>query len=364
MTPQSPRFDYNVNGVPMMLYRTDRIESVMHTALDDGKDPYTTLELMKDEQVRQLRDDPDYRAEFRDVYRQAEVNVFSPTVDARSLPRWQARESILEWLHTVTTPAEVQSVIDDGDVAMVLNTQNLGALIDDEIDAIERLYNQGVRIGQLTYNTQNLLGAGCTERGDGGLTKLGVEAVERMNELGFVVDLSHCGERTTLDAIEVSQRPVAISHSGCDAVAPHARVKSDAVLEALAANDGYLGLVMIASFVASGRESEVVDVFFEQLEHARSIVELDRIGLASDWVTMAPTTVPERLQERLQSAYLDGRDWDPEHNPKVAQGFGPINRYTDLWKLREEFERRGYSEAEIKRVFGRNFIEFWDRAAE
>ncbi|MFB6211241.1 MAG: dipeptidase [Halobacteriales archaeon] len=364
MPSRSPRFDYNVNGVPMMLYRTDRIESVMHAALDDGKGPYETFELMKDEQVRQLREDADYRAELRTVYRQAGVNVFSPTVDARSLPRWQARESILDWLHTVTTPAEVQSVIDDGDVAMVMNTQNLGELIGDDLAGIERYYNQGIRIGQLTYNTQNLLGAGCTERGDGGLTKRGVDAVATMNNLGFVVDLAHCGERTTLDAIEVSERPVAITHSGCASVAPHPRVKSDAVLEALAANDGYLGLVMIASFVASGREDEVVDVFFEQLEHARSILGLDRIGLASDWVTMAPTTVPERLQERIEPAYLDGYDWDPEHNPKVAQGFGPINRYSDLAKLRAEFEERGYSDAEIDRVFGRNFIEFWERATQ
>lgn len=362
MIRQPPRFDFNVAGIPMEMYRTDRIESVMNNALERGEGAYATLDRMRDEQVRQLRDDADARQRLREIYKQAGVNFFSPTVDEVRLPRWHSWVSSLDWLEKVTEPSDVRDVIEEDKVGVLFNTQNLGELIGDEINDIERFYNEGVRCAQLTYNNQNMLASGCTERGDNGLSKLGIKAVSKMNELGMVVDLSHSGKQTTLDAIKTSEKPVAFTHSGCEELSPHPRCKSDEELHTLAENDGYLGLVMIPSFVASGREDEVVDVYFEQLEYARSILGIDRIGIASDWVTMIPEEVPKRLQEKLEDAYLDRLGWEEEHDPKVAQGFGPISKYRELSQLQEEFRERGYSEEEIDKVLGENFLRFWERA--
>lgn len=362
MTERKPRFDYNITGMPMEGHLTDRTREVMHRALDEGKDGYETYELMKDEHIRELRDDPDYRDELREIYQSAGYNFVSPTVRYHNLGRWRARESLLDWMHIVTSPSEAREVIDDGDVAVAMNTQRLGEVIGRDIDEIERLYNHGVQFGQLTHNQRNSLGDGCTARGDGGLSWRGVDAVERMNELGMVVDLAHCAKQTTMDAIEASDRPVAFSHTGSEAISPHPRMKSDEELEALADNDGWLGLLMIPSFVANGREDEVIDVYFEQLEYVREILGIERIGLASDWLTMPVGSVPERLEEVLPETYLEGYTWKERHDPKAAQGVGPVERYSEFWKLREEFEERGYSQEEIDLVYGESFLRFWERA--
>jgi membrane dipeptidase len=362
MSDSGIKFDYNIYGVPMELYLTERITTVMESALDEGKGGFETLHLMEEEQVRQLREDPSHRKKLRNVYESANINLFSVTISEGNLNRWIAIESAVDWLEKVTTPADAVTAVKNDKVGFVLNTQHVGEQIDGELDALETLYNYGIRFGQLTYNTQNDIGSGCIEHSDGGLSLFGTDVVSEMNKLGMVVDLSHCGLQTTLDAIDVSSSPVAYTHAGCAEVSPNPRMKSDEELAALADNDGWLGLLMISNLIADGREDEVIDVFFEQLEHARSILGIERIGLASDWHTMAPSCVPEQLQPPLEADYYEGHTWTDDQELQAAQGFGDINRYSELWKLKEEFERRGYSEEEIDYVFGRSFIDFWERA--
>src|SRR5215204_5363054 len=129
-----------------------------------------------------------------------------------------------------------------GKTGVILGTQD-AAWIDDELLRLEILYDLGLRVVQLTYNNRNLLGDGCTERQQAGLSNFGIRVVKELNRRGIVVDVSHCGAGVTMDALEASEAPVAITHACCAAVAAHPRAKSDSVLRTLAEREGYFGVV-------------------------------------------------------------------------------------------------------------------------
>jgi len=311
--------------------------------------------------VRQFRDDPDYRERFRAAYDAAGVDVASVTVSAGptgGIADWAARFDAADWLRKVTSPEDARAV-GDGEVGIVLNTQNLGAAIDDADDA-EGLFNAGVRIFQPTYNPQNALGAGCYARSDCGLSHLGVEAIERVQSLGGIVDLSHCGRATTLDAVGTAERPVAYTHVGCAAVADHPRCKSDAELEAAAEADGYVGIVGVPWFLAPDADEYDLGVFFEHLDHAVDVVGAERVGIGTDFAHVDAGAPPEYLAEARERAVEAG--FPEGYGAGYGGGFGRMERYGDWTLLREGLAER-YDESVVRGVLGENVLSFWERAA-
>ena len=144
-------------------------------------------------------------------------------------------------------------------VGLVFGFQNTRPY-EGDLDAVGVFDDFGVRVVQLTYNIRNLVGDGCLEPGNAGLSTYGRAVVERLNELGTLIDLSHCGKRTTAEGIRASTAPVAITHSGCNAVAPHPRSKDDEDLRAMADGGGVIGIYLMP-FLTPGRvptESDVV----------------------------------------------------------------------------------------------------------
>ena len=139
-------------------------------------------------------------------------------VAARALAEWRhrIRENPDKLVHA-TKAAHIEQAKAEGKMAVVFGFQN-ATMLEGDLGNLDPLYELGARCIQLTYNTQNRLGSGCTERVDGGLSDFGVEVVERMNELGIIVDLSHCGRKTSMDGIEVSGRPAAFTHTFCEAI--------------------------------------------------------------------------------------------------------------------------------------------------
>ena len=185
----------------------------------------------------------------------------------------------------------------------------------------------GQRVSQLTYNSSNALGGGCLSPRDSGLTALGVEIVTAMNRGGMIVDVSHCGSKTTLDAIEASRRTVLITHSNCAALTPgKARCKSDAAIRALAARGGVLGVTAIASFVTAARPVRFEHVL-DHFDHVARIAGVEHVGIGSDGGALG-------LQKNL------------------APGFG---RPDSVYRLTEGLVRRGYSDSQIRGMLGGNF---------
>ena len=170
-------------------------------------------------------------------------------VAKRDLTTWQARfDRFPDRLMKITRAADFAAARKTGRVGVLLGFQN-ATIVESDVRNLDVLHAAGTRCIQLTYNSRNLLGDGCTERTNAGLSDFGVAVVARMNELGIVVDLSHCGEATSRDGIEVSKRPPAFTHTMCKTIYDHVRAKSDALLKAMSDKGGVTGIATLGYFI-------------------------------------------------------------------------------------------------------------------
>ena len=148
-------------------------------------------------------------------------------------------------------------------------------------DDVNQFHSLGQRVSQLTYNSRNLIGNGATERIDGGISDFGAAIVTRMNEVGMAVDVSHCGDRTTLDAFELSTRPVLITHSNARSLCPgHPRCKPDEAIRAMAATGGVMGITNVRMFVKN-EEPTTVEDYLDHFDHVRDLVGIEHLGVGS-----------------------------------------------------------------------------------
>src|SRR5688572_23962669 len=167
-----------------------------------------------------------------------------------------------------------------GRIAVVLGFQN-ATIVESDVRNVDKLHAAGTRCIQLTYNSRNLLGDGCTERTNAGLSDFGVAVVHRMNERGIVVDLSHCGEQTSKDGIELSKRAPAFTHTVCKAIYNHVRGKSDELIRAMSNKGGVTGITTLGYFVGP-TEQTTLDDYFRQIDHAVKVGGIDHIGIRSE----------------------------------------------------------------------------------
>ena len=237
----------------------------------------------------------------------------------------------------------------------VKGTGKLGVLLglqsSDHFTAVEDVeffFSLGQRVSQLTYNARNLIGSGSTERRDDGLSDFGVAIVQKMNECGMAVDVSHCGDRTTLDAFEVSRKPVLITHSNARVLNPgHPRCKTDEAIRKMAANGGVMGITMIRMFV-SGREPTTLDHAIDHFDHVAKLVGVEHLGVGSDINADAIEPTSEQLQ-RLKSQYSSSYGF---RDKMYIEG---LNHSRRVFDLTEGLIRRKYSDESITGILGGNF---------
>lgn len=217
------------------------------------------------------------------------------------------------------------------------------------VDDVDLFYGLGQRVSQLTYNRQNRLGSGATDRVDGGVSDFGAAVIERMNALGMVVDVSHCGDRTTLDAFEISQKPVLITHSNCRSlVAGHPRLKTDEAIRAMAKSGGVMGVTAVRMFV-SDSEPTNVDHVVDHIDHIVKLVGVEHVGVGTDANLDGYDDLPADEYAELKGAYKasyafrDKIDTDGMDHPKK------------VYDLTEALIRRGYDDSEIGAILGGNF---------
>lgn len=264
--------------------------------------------------------------------------------------------------------------------AILWNFQNTTVLnfissfvdMDDELNNIDLFYGLGVRVMQLTYNLRNLVGDGCTSRYESGLSYFGVNVVERMNQLGMLVDTGHCGYQTTLDAVEVSKFPIAATHTTCKGVYDHRRGKTDEELKAIAENGGYVGINVLPVFLGG---NGTIKEFLDHIDYAVNLIGADHVGIGTD--TMYSSNVPQSLidlRKRRRHGHAFGvgswsgfRDGDPkaslEINPKMKRD--ESSRGSLAWINWPYFTvglvSRGYSDQEVKNIIGGNFLNLLEK---
>jgi membrane dipeptidase len=167
--------------------------------------------------------------------------------------------------------------------------------IEDDIKLVEKIHDLGCRFMQLTYNNQSLLATGCYEKNDSGVTNFGREVIREMNRIGIVIDMSHSAEQSTFDAIEISQKPIAITHANPSFWHPAKRNKSNDLLKALSDNDGMLGLSLYPHHLKNNTDCSL-ESFCEMVAKTAEIMNVKNIGIGSDLCLRQPDSIVEWMR--------------------------------------------------------------------
>lgn len=234
----------------------------------------------------------------------------------------------------------------DGRIAVILGVQDSEHFRSAE--DVATFYSLGQRCSQLTYNRQNLIGAGATERIDGGVTDFGAGIIAAMNRAGMLIDVSHCGDRTTLDAIEMSDGPIAITHSNCRALNDNPRLKTDEAIRKLAAKGGVIGMTGMRNFVRSREPTDVTHIV-DHIDHVRKLVGIEHVGVGSDIDMHGYDDMPPAMNAALRASYKSSMAFRERMD---TDGFDHPRRMFDLV---EALVARGYADEEIEAVLGGNF---------
>jgi len=238
---------------------------------------------------------------------------------------------------------------ESGKIGILLGIQNADHFGFD-IGAVDQAWALGQRVSQLTYNSRNRIGNGATERVDGGISDWGAAVIERMNTVGMAVDVSHCGDRTTMDAFELSKKPVLITHSNCRALVPgHPRCKPDEAIQAMAASGGVMGITSVRNFVLD-HEPTTLDSMLDHYDHVARMVGVEHLGLGSDIDLYGYDAIEPDLYAQLKAIYKDSYAFRDKID---IEGVDHPQRCYDLT---EGLLGRGYSDDDIVGILGGNFI--------
>lgn len=252
-----------------------------------------------------------------------------------------------QYLLRVDEPARIDEAKKNGKIGIILGVQNSEHFRTP--DDVDLFYQLGQRVSLLTYNSRNMIGNGSTERHDDGISDFGVSIIERMNKLGMAVDTAHCGDRTTLEAFEISKVPVLVTHSNCRALNPnHPRCKNDEAIRKMAEKGGVMGITGVRNFV-SNKEPTNIELLLDHFDHVAKLVGVQYVGVGSDYDLDGYDAMPEDYKKWLRSLYKASYGFRDKMD---TDGF---NHYKRMFDLTDGLIRRGYSDADIELILGGNF---------
>ena len=263
---------------------------------------------------------------------------------------WLRRFRTEGHLVQATSVADILRAKEEGNVGVVFGWQNASP-IESELGRLALFHSLGVRIIQITYNERNLLGNGCYERTDDGLSNFGVDAVREMNHLGILIDLSHVGDRTTLEAAELSERPVACTHANARSFFDHVRNKTDDALRLIAEKGGVIGANAFPPFLRKGFESTLRD-YVDSIDDLVERVGVEHVGIGTDFTQDQPKAFFDWIFSQQGTKYLDRAISYPD--PLVhPEGMETPDKFANIAL---ELESRGYGEGDIARILGGNWL--------
>lgn len=336
-------------------YSSKAIDLVGRTTVIDM---LNVLTLNFPKQQKWFRDPKTFTASDLQPYLDSGINVMHPAVGMGGPNAYDSAlaffaswngfiASLSDHFTRIDSAADLKRVKKSGKIGVILGLQNSEHFRrPDDVDFFRAL---GQRVSQLTYNARNLIGNGSTERRDEGISDFGISIVESMNKAGMAVDVSHCGDRTTLDAFEISKKPVLITHSNCRALVPgHPRLKTDEVIKKVGDTGSVFGITGVRMFV-KGDEPTTVEHVLDHFDHVRKLIGPEHLGVGSDIDLYGYDAMPPELNKQLRAAY------------KGSYGFREkidiegLNHPKRMFDLTEGLIRRKYSDADIEGILGGNF---------
>ncbi|WP_440634381.1 membrane dipeptidase [Candidatus Pelagibacter sp. HIMB1746] len=229
--------------------------------------------------------------------------------------------------------------------------------IEDDIGLVEKVHELGCRFMQLTYNNQSLLATGCYEKIDSGVTNFGREAIKEMNRVGIVVDMSHSAEKSTMDAIEISEKPIAITHANPSFWHAAKRNKSSDLLKMLSDSGGMLGLSLYPHHLKENTNC-TLDSFCEMVAKTAEIMGASKIGIGSDLCLDQPDSVVEWMRNGTWTKtknYGEGSKNKPGF-PKQPNWFEDTRGFANIEK---GLKKIGFSDDETHGILGNNWYNFY-----
>ncbi|MDA3920558.1 MAG: membrane dipeptidase [Salinisphaera sp.] len=278
------------------------------------------------------------------------------------LGEWNRRfDAYPELILPVHEMADIRRAKAEGRVGVFFGAQNCSP-IEDDIDLVAIFRRLGLLIMQLTYNNQSLLATGCYETDDTGITRFGREVIREMNRVGMVIDMSHSGERSTLEAIELSARPILISHANPLFFHAAKRNKSERVLRALAESGGLLGLSTYAMHLPGGGDCTLLQ-FCDMVARTVDLMGIEHVGVGTDLCQKQPTDILTWMRNGRWSRTLDFGEGSAEQPDWPAQPHW-FRGATDYPNLTAGLLARGFEAHEIARIMGENWLDFLTAATQ
>ena len=321
-------------------------------------DMLSVLTLNFPNQTKWFKDPETFTATDLKPYTDSGINVIHPAVGMGGPNAYEnALQFFGSWNGFIASNGDFFTRIDSaGDLKRVKKSGKLGIVLGiqnsehfrrpDDVDLFRGL---GQRVSQLTYNARNLIGNGSTERRDDGISDFGISIIERMNKTGMAIDVSHCGDRTTLDAFEISKKPVLITHSNCRALVPgHPRLKTDEAIKKVGEAGSVIGITGVRMFV-KGDEPTTVEHVLDHFDHVKKLIGPQHLGVGSDIDLYGYDAMPPELNKQLRAGYKGSYSFREKID---IEG---LNHPKRMFDLTEGLIRRKYSDSEIEGILGGNF---------
>jgi membrane dipeptidase len=255
----------------------------------------------------------------------------------------------------VRTAADITAAKKAKRCGLIYGVQD-GVAFETDLDLLTDLHQLGLRVVQPTYNRRNLIGDGCMEPANAGLSRTGIEAIERLNSLKMLVDLSHCGRQTSADAIRVSKQPVAFTHTGCAALVDHPRHRTDAELRAVADKGGVSG-VFFMPYLSGGKQPTAADII-RHLEHMIDVAGEDHVSIGTDG-SISPDVVDQKYKDAFAADTRKRKQAGIAAPGETEDGYlfaSDLNMPRRLETLGQMLADKGHSATRIEKILGRNLM--------
>ena len=303
------------------------------------------------------------RREFVDWYIEGGVTACCPTVGSTA-PAEETLRNLGAWHRFIGARADLMLVREAADIEAAKSRAKLGLIfhfqgadpIENDLNLVEAYHALGVRMIQLTYNVRNRVGDGCEEKTDAGLSAFGADLITRLNENRIVVDCSHTGYRTTLDAIERSSRPVVFSHANAFALHPSPRNINDDQIRAVAATGGLVGVNGFPAFLGTSPQP-TIERFVEHLDHMVETAGIDHVALGIDYYEGMHPVADAAEATQFFKQQLAQRRWSEASYPPPPHHY-PQGMATprELPNLTVRLLARGYAPDDVRKLIGGNWL--------
>ncbi|HHW10686.1 MAG TPA: dipeptidase [Firmicutes bacterium] len=355
----------------------------LKAAIEAGATSAELQDLTENMTMTRQADDPLEEKEFKEaweasgvtaIFQNAGVESQDPMQIIKRLARYTyITDKMRSFLLRATCAADIERAKAEGRHCLFMSANGVPLLqrwnnLEEELGYIKIFYQLGVRMMHLTYNRRNMIGDGCSEPGNAGLSDFGRAVVAEMNRVGVIVDVAHSGWRTSLEAAQVSSRPMVASHSGAAAVNHHIRCKPDEVIKAIADTGGYVGICCIPAFL--GRSGDI-NAFLDHIDYIVKKFGPDHVAIGTDVAYVSRQTVAERKKvppTRRERPRWEGF-WPPgaQEYTYPDQETAATARQSLSWTNWPLFTvgmvQRGHSDETIRKILGGNVLRVV-RAAE